>query len=695
MTKEDKKIDKFREDWQEARDYWVKKHPILDFAYLQYRSILTFNSLWGKNYLDAFGLSVYVPLTYQTIESISSATNSRKIDIIVEALGLTGEKREKFFQKLDNAEWSRSKSDDVRAEANKNALIFGNGYYLNIFKDDTREYHFPVTKKETESAPQDPEDGIEQESDQNLPADKNKIKWEKKKITKYKGMKPQSLDPYSVFTDPSATCDDDREYVYTYTVTTVPKLRQFVVDNGWMTEAEAKIKIKEGYNVEHFDKVRQTTDELFSYASTAWGRKDGAGYSPITQNNGTPTQKRKDEIALIERWEDDHYEARIDGLLDETIYEDYSIYPHKSIPIVTVWDNKVPGEFMGMGEAEIMRWQQVEANRVHNSVLTAMLMSTSQRYAIRADLLEDETDIAFWNPNKPIRLKNLPGLVNVNNAIMPMTQPDVKQTPFQLMELIKDTVQQTTGASDFVVAGSDAQTDTATESNNLVAATSNRMKEKTRQMDEVSIPRVVEQWHSCYAVFYTEDMDLRLTGEKGFMRYIPLDREEANENEELIKEAKEKMKAEGATLEEVYMNKGYKFVIFLSDTVGGFSVKIELTDLDMNADKELRQYLTAIDLFNRLNQAAQAQGETKRFDVFKLGEKALKVLPMVEEAEDYIKDMMAGQMPGAMQGMPGQQGQPQPGAPQPGQPQPGAQPEIPPQQTTELSPPPQEQPMMV
>lgn len=646
MSEEAKTVDKFQEDWVEAKAFWERQHRIYDFAYLQYKSILTYNSIFGHDYLRTFGMKVFVPHTFQAIESIAAVLNARKVEVVVESSKLIDETKEKYLSKLDNIEWKRAKMNTVRAAVLKDALTYGLGFYFNPFVDDSKEFHFQKTNEEKTSAPSDPEDGREQGDE---PAIDKKAGWEKKKITRYRGMKPRPLDPYYTFPDPNATSDEDWGFCYAYTPMSVEALRDFVVSAEWMSQEEAEKKINET-SVEYFDKIRDTVDNLFEQPLTAYTRGDHVGtYS------GKPIQERsqKNRVGLLERFEEDGYEARIAGT-DIVLHQDYNIYPHKRIPIIPVWDYKIPHYFPGMGEPEIMRWQQIEANRVHNSLLEALLMSVVQRYAVNTSLLEDESDIAFQNPFKPIRLKKLPG-ITVQQAIMPMPQPDVKQSPFQLMNLIKETIQQTTGASDFIVSSNDSTAGTATESDNLVQATTNRMREKTRQMDEETLPKLFEQWHACFPVFYTDELDFRLRGERLFVRYLPYDRRTANEDPEKINKAKEELDAEGDTLVAIYQNAGYDEVIFLSDLMGEFAVEVRITDLDLDSDKAIMQYMALIKSANEANIAAQNAGDPTRINVMKLEEDLLKQYSFIKKPEDYIikQAQEAPALPGAPMPEPG------------------------------------------
>jgi len=636
--------DNFKEDFESAKEFWKRKHRIFDFGYLQYKSILTFNNLYGDDYLKAFGMRVYVPRTFQVIESIAAVLNQRKVDFVVEANNKMDEKKEKYLQRLDNIEWRRSHGDFTRASVDKSALLFGTGYYYNPFVDDKRNYHFPEYKKD-ETKPSDPEDGQPQ-TDQPLseptdlqqetqaePIGPVKTVWNVKEVTRYKGMKPKALNSYYVFPDEKATSDDDWEHCYVYTPTSVKKARDFVVQNGWMTEEDAEKNITE-QQVEYFDAIKESIDYLFEQPVNSWNRGDHSGTYASDVNN--TIRPKNGMTAFIERFEEDYYEIRILGS-EKPIYKDYNIYPHKRIPIIPVWDYKLPNEFPGLGEPEIMRWQQIEENKIHNLVLDAILMSLVQRYAVRADLLQDPTDLNFNNPFRPIKLKNLGG-ITVQQAIMPLQQPDIKQSPFELMALVKDIVQQTTGATDFVVSGNASSTDTATESNNLVAATTSRLKEKTRQMDEEALSKLMDQWHSCYPVFYTTEMDFRLRGSKEFVKYLPYNREEANENQELVTQAKEALNATGDTLEAVYLNAGYASVMYLSDLTGDSTVHARITDLELDAEKRVNKYTNLAKVLADINKSVEGTSETRRFDIFKLGEDALHQVEFINNPEDYILD---------------------------------------------------------
>jgi len=661
----EKNTDVFADDWGISRQHMVSNyHPKWNLFYLNYRSVLTANAMFGEDYLRAFGLQVFVPRTFQTIESLKAQLNARRTEIKNESGSLRNKGRVDAVNSLDNVEWKRSGAEQVKNYAMSDALLFGIGYIFNPFVYDSEVRHYVETPESENTEPQDPEDGKPQNDKTTIIG---KLKWIEKEVTLYRGMKPCALNPYYVFTNPLATNDDDKGWQYVYTPWNVAALRKFVVAKGWLTEEEAKTRITEGA-CEQFDAVRNTIDKM--YGSTTVNNSN----SPHTRRDGEanswsyspPSRRLPGTRGVIERFESDYYEVRLDGDT-QPLYKDFNIYPHKEIPIIAAYDYKDPHEYIGIGEAEVIRHQQVEENRIHNYTLGTLLMTTVQRYAINSSLLEDETDASFANPFKPIRLKQLPGNT-VSNAIMPLPQPDVKQTPFMLMGMVKETLQTVTGATDFISGANKGSTDTATESQNLLNASNSRIREKARQFDDIVVPRVIKQWHACYPIFYDTEMEFWLTGDKIFQVYLPLDRSKANEDAALINEAKAKLNAEGDTLEQVYINKGYDRVWFLSDLTGDWITTTSVTDLDLDQNKNIDSYTKVLKTMGDINAlAAQNPAETQRFDTFKFGKELIRNFKMIKNPDEYI----TGQAPS---------GVPMPELPMPGTPPlplQGAQPAMP------------------
>jgi hypothetical protein len=608
----DKVRDEFNDRWARAREYWVSKHKIFDRNYLFYKSMSAVaEAEGGFSFARYFGTQIHVPRTFQTVESLYAQIANREMEFNNRGMDFESSEKEKFIERMDNSEFARSGAREEVLKAFHSSLIFGNGAILNTFALDQKKVHVPEIKNSVE------EDG----------KIKTEINWKETWMVKYKGVKPQHLNIYNVFPDPDATNQEDLKDVFVYSTKHVDELREFVVASGWMSEEEALKKIQAG-GVEHFDAVRDRTDIVYS----------GTGNFSISTSAGS-TESLKDDADLcgiVERFAGDCYEMRLLNS-GEALYKDYNIYLHKQIPIIFFHDYKLPDEFLALGEPEVIRWQVIEEDKIHNLVLYGTLMSVVQRYAVNSSLLEDPSDAGFYDPFRPIRVKaGLGG--SVLNAVQPMPQPDVKQSPFKLMELVKEISQQTTGATDMLVSGNSSQADTATESNNLLAATAQRVRSKVRNL-EVSLSKLVKQWHTSYLQFYDEELDLKLGNEKqAYFKFIPFARSEANENQTLVQEAQNKLNSMGDTLEEVYRNKGYKVVVFLSDLDGTWDVETTVKDSTMFFNQTLDTYTKIITALGQVNNLEQTSGGMRKFDVFKLAEDMMRECPMVMDVKKYVSE---------------------------------------------------------
>lgn len=652
VSEVEKVQDEFKTRFGRAREFWLQKHKIFDFSYLQYRSILSSSaagSSLGSEYLKAFGQQVFVPLTFQTIEAINSQATTKKTEIVCTSAEFQNKAKARFFQAMDNGEWIRSRAEIAKSEARYDALMFGNGYIGNFYINDQFEGDFLDDPRDKATDPEKPEGenndlepGVEKK-----PADRT---WTKRTITRYKGMKPVALNPYYVFFDPQATCQQDAYDAFVYVPMGLEKGREYAVTQGWCSSMEDAIKRVPKCTPEKFDQIRETIDSLYQNSPSSFNRTDNTQQLQAPRQSGLAASMQGDWCVFICRYMRNKFEVRCKGNDDATLYEDYNIYPHKEIPIIVLQDVKIPHEFLAMGEPEILRWQQVETNKIHNYTLGAVLMATIPRYAMVGSYLQDESDASFANPFKPIRLKPIPGMT-VSNALQAMPMSDVKDTPFKLMEMVRATAQATTGASDFVVSSNSAPTGTATESNNLVAATYARISEKIKRMDSEGISQMIDQWHSCFPVLYDEEMDLQIIGQDIHYRYLPYDRDDANENAALIDEAAKtfKVHAEATskatgtttkkTLEQIYIEAGYEMVIFASDLMGRMVVETKFTDLAINKKQVVDDYMATIDVLKKINEDAASSGAQKRFDTFKLGEDLVKQITLIKNIDDYIVTM--------------------------------------------------------
>jgi hypothetical protein len=615
--------DIFAEDWKEAREEGLKRHRIYDYNYLFYRSILTYNEIYGEKYLRSFGLQVFVPRVFQTVQSIYSQLNQRKLEFKVEYENKNEEKKAKMVERFDNIEWKRSGADEEKAILDKDRLIYGEAQALVQYLCEEDTVH--VVK--------------EDQKDVKL----QDLVWVEKTVKRYEGMVFTAEDPYFIFRDPRAKRQDKRRHVYRYVIMSTADARRYVVDKGYLTEEEADVRVIET-PIENFAAVRETIDWLYRYDYNGFNRGDHIDPADVGRPH-VNKQQFKQMTAFIERYERDYYEIRLANET-KTLYKDFNIYPHKEIPVVTVYDVPLEHEDRGMGEPEIMRWQQIEENKLHNFLLQTLLMAIVNRFAINADLLEDETDLYFYDPFKPIRLKAGVG-AKISDAMMPVPLPDVKQSPLELMKIVQETNQKTTGATDQLAGTPDPGVDSATESNNMVAGASARIKDKIRE-GEKGINRILDLWHACYPVFYEDEREMFLIGEKQRFKYIPEDRSKYDDKRRFINKAAKELNAtpNQKTVEDVYKSAGFDGVIYLSDLQGGkFFSNVTMADPDIDDARNISKYGGVIKMMTEVNKAAGEAGDARKFDVFSAAQECFKKTGILEKVDDLVLHAEATQKP--------------------------------------------------
>ena len=110
---DESKPDTFLTEWQDAKAFWQRVHKKMDYNYLMYRSILTYNKIYGEKYLESFGVQVFVPRTFLTIESLSASENVQKVEFTVRPNNHSSRGLTKYCQKLDNIEWTTAGTRSV------------------------------------------------------------------------------------------------------------------------------------------------------------------------------------------------------------------------------------------------------------------------------------------------------------------------------------------------------------------------------------------------------------------------------------------------------------------------------------------------------------------------------------------------------------------------------------------------------
>lgn len=582
-------------------DFRVKRiHPKMNFAYLMYKGIVAQNQIYGTDYLKNVGLQVHVPRTFMTIESFRSQMQNRELNIEVEAHDLQAFRYKRAAQMFLSSAWDRSHSQNALDDAEFDGLLFGTGWLLRKYYVDKAEFDIP--------------DGFKEDGET--------LEYKKQEFTRFEGEKVFQLNPYNVFPDRHARTTNSADpsawqHCWVYSVWDYDNFLKFAKNHEYKTDGV----VKGGY-LKQFDIVRNTIDFIYSQPSTEVRTRQDNGQ--LVSNFLQPTEvDMSNSIAIFERFSEDKYQLFAGNDWTECVNDDNPNLD-KKIPISPIRDYAVPNELDGIGEAEVIRWQQYEENRLHNLSYLNMLMTTVTRYGVVEEDLKDPVEARMLNPLVAIRLKKT-GSRDINKSIQALNQGAKGNYPKEFLAELKSIQQSATGASDFILGGSKAITDTATEAEKLSAAASQRIKSKLVQMEDRDLVPILEGMLANASLYYDKEFPFKSEKDK-FAMFLPFEREK-NDDAALIAEYSTKYNFSSTgvtTLEDLFKKAGFSEVIFLTDITNGFTISIKPI-LGFENKKEVIQALKeAIAFLKDSNATAAATGSTLQWDIHMLEEKVLE-----------------------------------------------------------------------
>jgi len=621
----DQSAEDFRNEFYKDVQARRTQHQKNNYHYLQYKGILWMNSIYGEDYLRTVGLQAFVPRTFMTIESIRSRISKNPLDISVSSLYSKKERNNaKKSGHMLKAEWKRSKSEWQKNDAEWYSLVLGTGFLLSRFWEDERVV--PVFQK------------IDKDG---------KPEFKDESQVMYKGMKAFSLNPWYVFPDRQATSDENWRHCWIYSMWDFAIWKAFCKANDYNTEGMEK-----GGYIEEFDRVRREIDSI--YAATNINLK--------TRDNGTLVSEQPKEkealdtenlIMVVEKLTPNGYEVRSGANWTQNI-EDVNNNPDKIIPIFPIRDYAVPDEFDGVGEAELIRWQQYQENKAHNLAYMSVLMNTVQRYGIIEQMLVDPVEAEFSNPLRWIKMKPLPGM-DINKAITPLNQKSSNDVPDKFLNMIKTIAQEATGANSYLTSSPESTADTLGEANIMVQAGLERITQKIYEIEQRDLVKLLDSWLACIPMFYTEEMDLLLTdGEDNFIKYLPYPRSFNGKRETILEVAMENgvEVKQGDTLETLYKTLGYQDVVFIDEILGRYNIEIKTAVSVGERQKVVAQFNLVLNTWITVNQSLAAVGMPPKYDIGKLADEMARQFP------DLIKNVEEFYLP---QGQPGVTEMPQAG----------------------------------
>ena len=603
-----KKRDEFAKDLEARRSY-IKR---CNFHYLMYKGISLLNQQYSKDVLESLGLQIFVPRTFMTIETIRPDLD-RPIDISAKWRNHKERDQAVKVQQMLKGEWGRAHGDNERAKSEFDGLVYGTGKLLSYFELDEEKTEI-FEKYDKEGRPV----------------------YKIGKQVNYEGMKVKWLNPYYSIPDRKARTYEHGRHD--------SRRREWVVAiwdwDEWLAECKKKGyktsgMVKGGF-VEELDSVKRTIDAIYNKSITNHTRDNGKKVSE------SPTDEAKvvDENSIGVITEYTAREVNIYAGENWTVvHQGKNQNPKKEIPIYALKDIDVPGELEGIGEAEILRWQQYEENKLHNLMYLQVILNTVKRYGVIESMLEDPTQMRSSKMLEPIRLKGFPG-AKVNDAIQILNQASSSDVPLNVLNEIKSIGQMATGQTDYAIASNKGEAGTLGEAEMMNEAGGKRIKQKIQQMEERGITPILESWLSAIPRLYTEELDYLLNdGTNKDVKFLPFDRKMNTNGKLVAKYAIEVGATTATTVEEVFLSQGYSDVVFVSDLLGGYDISIKTSLAFLDKQNIVRQFQSAIAEARAENAYKISIGQPPTWDTDKLLSELFRQFnDIIDDVDEYKID---------------------------------------------------------
>lgn len=273
--------------------------------------------------------------------------------------------------------------------------------------------------------------------------------------------------------------------------------------------------------------------------------------------NATETQKISKEF-LVEKFRVFDVEKDLWYVIENNRVMECHPNPlsSKKLPVVFMRDYKVVNSVWGIGEPQLIRYLQMEANALHTLALDGTKYATSGVFAVNDMYLKNPADMSVY-PGKIFHLKNLPNMT-IDNIIQSFNMPDVKGSVFRMMGVNDQLVGRTTGTGSAILGGDPGTSNpSATESNNLKAAATTRIYERARAIEQENLVDIIDLQINFMADFYDEPLISKISDER-FIKFVPGDEKDYDLAQKALDIAD-----------------GHQVIVYSSDLEKGFDVVIE------------------------------------------------------------------------------------------------------------------------
>ncbi|MFA5151861.1 MAG: hypothetical protein WC554_04790 [Clostridia bacterium] len=582
-----------------------EQRKIWDYSYLAYKGIMMWSEINRKRRANQFGIYVNVPRTFMTIQGIRRNFNISKLKVHLEPIpGIVSSKR-KIIDSFLNYDIKRGGTFEQIKDAGFYKLLYGNGFMYSYLSERTGKYG-----------------NISGEIDEKTAVVKNTL--DKKNTIKYFGMVSRAVSPYKVFPDPDGKTHDYNDAINqpcNFTcIRDVKHINTFRRDWKGIIPDKILDDVKPGgKDMTNYEAVRETIDFLFNMDAIRYPGTVG----DVISNSKVVKEYDSREYVEERIWIGEDFLIVQAGAGLKFCLISPNPNPKKISNLVKLDDVSIPGEYWSMGEPYIMRYQQIEENRIHNSVLDTLHFAISGMVGINSQYLEDPYDIEIY-PQKVWKLKGMPG-VKIDE-MMQTFQPNSNgiAPAIKFMEEVKKISQSTTSITDFVTGASKSLAGTATESNQLSGASDLAIADKVKEMAGGALTNIAKIFLSMYPVAYSNE-EMKIISDKVKIRFVGKKVENMTEKEISKK------------LEEGYAPNE---LIFLNDLDIIEPEFFTTGEVSLDRSGKLSQWISAIDYAKGVNEVAYATGDRRRLDIVKMGLMGLENFDVIGNPDDFMMEDM-------------------------------------------------------
>jgi hypothetical protein len=583
----------------------VRQRKIWDYSYLSYKGILLWDEINRKRRKDAYGIFINVPRTYSTVEGIRRNMNINRLTIDIDKGGLSDMELATGYKivSMVNYDLDRSRTREQVKDAGFNKLVFGNGFLYSFLVDRVGNQYIIG-------------DSVDEET--------GRVKYTtKKNQNKYYGMVARSISIYNIIPDRDGVHHDVNNHVDRMCghvcIRSVKHIADFRRDWKGIVPDKILMAVQPGgLDMDNYEAVREMTDYLFDVETF---RYDDYTISDFVVRSNIVTRYNSNEFVEERLWLGENFMILQAGKGMKICLVSPNPNPLGLSSLVKLDDVRIPGEYWAMGEPYIQRYQQIEENRLHNSILDLIHFCVSGMIGIQTNYLEDPNDIEIY-PEKVWKFKAIPG-IKIDDVMQNFqASPAAIPSAMKFLQEVKTIGQSATSITDFVTGATESIANSATETNKLAGASDLTIVDKIREMVSGAMIEICNIWYSQYPIVYRgKKLEYAYKGDKIYFTGREKDSFSEAELKKLLIE---------------YPKMDVTNIIFnddLSSITPSFKV---IGDIEISKDVKLAQYQAAINFSKDINDQAFNTGDPRRIDVIQMGIDAMHNFDVISDPSVYL-----------------------------------------------------------